>query len=82
MMLLIQCAWEAVVAVVSLALEGGGKCGGGGDSSRSPSKPWLLPGDFSGLLHQTRDHPSALWLLSAHNCSDASARVLLGGAKK
>lgn len=53
----------------------------GGDSSRSPLNQGSRLATFLASSPQAWD-PSALWLLPAHSCADASARVLLREAKK
>lgn len=73
MILLVHCAWEAAVAVVSRLW--GERRGGGGDSSRR-----RLLETFLASSPQTRD-PSALWLLPAHSCVDAFASLVWGSEK-
>lgn len=82
MMLLVQCAWEAAVAVGSRALGGeedNGEATVAGAHLNQGSR--LAPATFLASSPQARD-PSALWLLPAHSCADTSARVLLREAKR
>lgn len=80
MMLLVQCTWEAAVAVVSRAL-GGEEDNGEATVAGARLNQGSRLATFLPSSPQARD-PSALWLLSAHSCADTSARVLLREAKR